>query len=1091
MKKTTKNLLTIFAVFIFLSAVTIEAQVAVDQWGLSDYKFWPILNDNATPAGNASIAGEGVNNWKSLQGGFAVMNIATDKAVVVKGQIEFAGAVDAEDAYTPLRYAFTFQDSSTLANANTDSASWSHSGNHFGYSFHPRTGTGTMSNGGGGAGTAWTINNGNWASTWSNNGRPMAAINQAPRNAQIVAGKYDFAISVVSIDDTSNEISWYMIEENNGYWFGGKIIDTATTKKFNNVIFGINDVAFTSFNVSGMTVELGDPIVVPEAPWESYYVDQWGLADYKFWPILNDTNTIVGDASIAGEGVDNWKSVQGGFGQDVSITTEKAIILEGQIEFAGAVDAEDAYTPLRYALTYQDSNSTLQNANTDSASWSHSGNHFGYGFHPRTGTGTMSNGGGGAGTAWTINNGNWASTWSNNGRPMAAIDQAPRNAQIVEGTYNFAISVRSIDDITNEIKWYMVEKDNKYWFGGTVIDTSTTKKFNSIIFGINDVAFTEFNVIAMKVDKGDPIVVPEAPWESYYVDQWGLADYKFWPILNDTNTIVGDASIAGEGVDNWKSVQGGFGQDVTITTEKAIIVEGQIEFAGVDDAGDAYTPLRYALTYQDSNATLENALTDSASWSRTGNHFGYGFHPRTGTGTMSNGGGGAGTAWTINNGNWASTWSNNGRPMAAIDQAPRNAPIVAGTYDFAISVRSIDDITNEIKWYMVEKDNKYWFGGTVIDTSTTKKFNSIIFGINDVAFTEFNVIAMEVDKGDPIVVPEAPWEDFYVGKWGFLGGRSGAWEMTPGEFTGNVSVSGDAPAGNWVAVRGDFEGNVTSTTEMALQVEGEMELVGGGFEDWSSLRLGLFNSSSAGDLDTNNNWTGDEISDGYLVLPHSGTNDVPTWNGTPGTFGAIVNASWISTNSANNIVLKDKLQSPAGAVAGADTYMFKIWVIQVDGQYDIRYQVKNNDDSYVFEGGKIDANMTATSFNSINIGLNSTTATAMNLADIQVLRVDPELIEVDVSESASNIPVAYALAQNYPNPFNPTTTIEFALPQSGHVKIVVYDALGRIVSELVNSELNAGNYKTNFNAANFASGIYFYKIQAGDFVDVKKLMLLK
>ena len=63
-----------------------------------------------------------------------------------------------------------------------------------------------------------------------------------------------------------------------------------------------------------------------------------------------------------------WKGLQGGFGQDVSISTTKAVIVKGQIEFVGA-DADAEYTPIRYALTYQDSNSTLQNALTDSATW--------------------------------------------------------------------------------------------------------------------------------------------------------------------------------------------------------------------------------------------------------------------------------------------------------------------------------------------------------------------------------------------------------------------------------------------------------------------------------------------------------------------------------------------------------------------------------------------------------------------------------------------------------------------------------------------------------------------------------------------------
>ncbi|MBK8945965.1 MAG: carbohydrate binding domain-containing protein [Ignavibacteriae bacterium] len=423
-----------------------------------------------------------------------------------------------------------------------------------------------------------------------------------------------------------------------------------------------------------------DAIVVTEMV-DPTLITQWGLSkEYNVnWPILNTSSTAPGDASIGGAAVSGWKGLQGGFGQDVEISTTKAIIVKGQIEFVGA-DAGDAYTPIRYALTYQDSNTTLQYALTDSATWSHRGNHFGYEFTPRTGAGVMANGAGGGGTVWTVNNGNWASTYSNGGKPIIAVNQAPRNAQIIAGKYNVAISVQAINDTTNEVRWYMIETSNKYWYGGVVQGPATTKKFNSIIFGVNEVPFTEFKVIGMKVDKGDPIVIPEAPWQSYYVDQWGLSkEYNVnWPILNDSTTLVGDASIGGAAVSGWKGLQGGFGQDVEISTTKAIIVKGQIEFVGAD-AGDAYTPIRYALTYQDSNTTLQYALTDSATWSHRGNHFGYEFTPRTGAGVMANGAGGGGTVWTVNNGNWASTYSNGGKPIIAVNQAPRNAQIIAGS----------------------------------------------------------------------------------------------------------------------------------------------------------------------------------------------------------------------------------------------------------------------------------------------------------------------------------------------------------------------------------------------------------------------------
>jgi hypothetical protein len=90
----------------------------------------------------------------------------------------------------------------------------------------------------------------------------------------------------------------------------------------------------------------------------------------------------------------------------------------------------------------------------------------------------------------------------------------------------------------------------------------------------------------------------------------------------------------------------------------------------------------------------------------------------------------------------------------------------------------------------------------------------------------------------------------------------------------------------------------------------------------------------------------------------------------------------------------------------------------------------------------------------------------------------------------------YELLQNYPNPFNPTTTIRYSIPvniKSGMSKVTlkIYDVLGREVATLVNEQKNAGNYEVQFNAANLASGVYIYSLNAGDFTASKKLILLK
>jgi hypothetical protein len=98
---------------------------------------------------------------------------------------------------------------------------------------------------------------------------------------------------------------------------------------------------------------------------------------------------------------------------------------------------------------------------------------------------------------------------------------------------------------------------------------------------------------------------------------------------------------------------------------------------------------------------------------------------------------------------------------------------------------------------------------------------------------------------------------------------------------------------------------------------------------------------------------------------------------------------------------------------------------------------------------------------------------------------------IGIPPISTQVPKDFMLYQNYPNPFNPTTTIKFAIPKAGFVKLAVYDMLGREVKTLVNESLGAGNYEVKFNSANLSSGIYFYKLITGDFTEVKKMSLIK
>ncbi len=97
----------------------------------------------------------------------------------------------------------------------------------------------------------------------------------------------------------------------------------------------------------------------------------------------------------------------------------------------------------------------------------------------------------------------------------------------------------------------------------------------------------------------------------------------------------------------------------------------------------------------------------------------------------------------------------------------------------------------------------------------------------------------------------------------------------------------------------------------------------------------------------------------------------------------------------------------------------------------------------------------------------------------------------NIVEVSINKPEEFALYQNYPNPFNPTTKIEYDLPSSANVKLEVYNSIGQLVAMLLNETKEAGYYSVEFNGGKLSSGIYFYKLQAGNFSEVKKFVLMK
>lgn len=158
----------------------------------------------------------------------------------------------------------------------------------------------------------------------------------------------------------------------------------------------------------------------------------------------------------------------------------------------------------------------------------------------------------------------------------------------------------------------------------------------------------------------------------------------------------------------------------------------------------------------------------------------------------------------------------------------------------------------------------------------------------------------------------------------------------------------------------------------------------------------------------------------------------------------------------------------------------------------VAYSISQNDGSYQIENlvaGDYTLVVDATEYenassdNSVSLNYSNNPSTSKDLY------LSPE--STTGVKGGSSIPNNYSLSQNYPNPFNPSTQIRFTIPEKAHVKLEVFNLIGQKVADLINGEMNAGEYSITFNANGLSSGIYLYRLQAGNFSSVKKMILMK
>jgi len=272
--------------------------------------------------------------------------------------------------------------------------------------------------------------------------------------------------------------------------------------------------------------------------------------------------------------------------------------------------------------------------------------------------------------------------------------------------------------------------------------------------------------------------------------------------------------------------------------------------------------------------------------------------------------------------------------------------------------------------------------------------------------------------------------------------------------------------------------NGTSWTAVNSGLTGTSLYIVALFVSDTNLFAGTWGSSAF--RSTNNGTTWTSANNGLTSNNVHAFADFPNWTGSTNLFAGTYFASgvYLSTDNGGSwiAVSTGLTNSNVRALAVSDTNLFA----GTDG------------------GGVFYSTNNGTSWTVFNTGLTNNDVNALFVYGTNLFAGTGDgvwrrpLLDITGIEDPSNeIPSRFILDQNYPNPFNPSTKISYIIPERSNVSLKVFNLLGSEVASLVNEEKSAGVYEVDFNAATLPSGVYFYKLQAGSFVEMKKMILLK
>jgi hypothetical protein len=183
--------------------------------------------------------------------------------------------------------------------------------------------------------------------------------------------------------------------------------------------------------------------------------------------------------------------------------------------------------------------------------------------------------------------------------------------------------------------------------------------------------------------------------------------------------------------------------------------------------------------------------------------------------------------------------------------------------------------------------------------------------------------------------------------------------------------------------------------------------------------------------------------------------------------------------------------SPHGSITncgGPNVYNGQYVPVNISG--DRRFLLTSGSDNYTVNPGDTNKIYMVQLIAQGTNNLNSVTKLKQMADFAQAFYAGGFIIGIGNNGSTRDVTV-YSIKQNYPNPFNPNTTITYQLPKSDFVILVVYDVLGHEIQRLVNEKQNAGIYKVEWDGSNYATGVYFYKFESGDYTKTNKMILMK